>query len=242
MKEFLAFDLYGPLMAWGDVAVGEHRPTASHPSKSAILGLVAGALGIRRDEDDRIQELGRSLLLGIRVNQSGELLRDYHTVQVPPERKGRSHATRRDEIRSRNLYTILSSRDYRMEGCYSVAVWNDGPAAYSLEDLRSALKSPRFVPYLGRKSCPLGLPLDPKIVEAPTLRAAFQQYQNVKQWIPVELDNVDYYWESLSEVEAGMAPTMTLRRRDSPVSRTHWQFKEREEYYHRSSGGHGELL
>ena len=27
--------------------------------------------------------------------------------------------------------------------------------------------------YLGRKSCPLGLPLNPEIVEADTLRAAF---------------------------------------------------------------------
>jgi CRISPR system Cascade subunit CasD len=38
MRDYLLFRLYGPLAAWGDIAVGEYRPSFAHPSKSAIIG------------------------------------------------------------------------------------------------------------------------------------------------------------------------------------------------------------
>ena len=36
------------MCSWGDIAVGEVRPSAVHPSKSAILGLIAAAIGLKR--------------------------------------------------------------------------------------------------------------------------------------------------------------------------------------------------
>ena len=51
--ECLLFRLYGPLASWGEIAVGESRHTAVYPSKSALLGLLAASLGIRRDEEER---------------------------------------------------------------------------------------------------------------------------------------------------------------------------------------------
>ena len=53
MREFLIFRLYGMMASWGDIAVGELRPTFDHPSRSAIVGLLAAALGIRRDEEEQ---------------------------------------------------------------------------------------------------------------------------------------------------------------------------------------------
>jgi CRISPR system Cascade subunit CasD len=50
MMEYLLFRLYGPLASWGEIAVGESRHTATYPGKSALLGLLAAALGIRRDD------------------------------------------------------------------------------------------------------------------------------------------------------------------------------------------------
>ncbi len=61
MTEFLCFRLHGPLASWGDIAVGERRPTSPHLSRSAVLGLVAGALGIRRDDADAWAELDRGV-------------------------------------------------------------------------------------------------------------------------------------------------------------------------------------
>ena len=51
--EYLLFRLYGPLASWGEIAVGESRHTAAYPGKAALIGLLAAALGIRRDEEER---------------------------------------------------------------------------------------------------------------------------------------------------------------------------------------------
>ena len=50
IRDYLVFRLYGPMCSWGDIAVGEVRPSTVHPSKSAILGLIAAALGVKRPD------------------------------------------------------------------------------------------------------------------------------------------------------------------------------------------------
>ena len=84
MKEYLVFRLYGPIVSWGDIAVGEERPTFMHPTKSSILGLLAAALGIRRNEESRHHQLAESYGYAVLVEAEGILLRDYHTTQVAP--------------------------------------------------------------------------------------------------------------------------------------------------------------
>jgi len=83
MKNYLLFRLYGPLVSWGDIAVGVNRPSYDHPSKSAIMGLIAAALGIRRDEEEKHRELSELYNFAVAVYSSGTFLRDYHTVQIP---------------------------------------------------------------------------------------------------------------------------------------------------------------
>ena len=47
MKECLLFQLYGPMASWGQVAVGDQRPSDSQPTKSAVLGLISASLESR---------------------------------------------------------------------------------------------------------------------------------------------------------------------------------------------------
>ncbi|HLD44337.1 MAG TPA: CRISPR-associated protein Cas5, partial [bacterium] len=49
--DYLVFQLRAPLSAWGETAVGEYRPTSNYPSNSALLGLLAAALGIDREDE-----------------------------------------------------------------------------------------------------------------------------------------------------------------------------------------------
>jgi len=235
VKAYLLFRLYGPMCAWGDIAVGEKRPSAGHPAKSAVLGLLAAALGVRRDEEDRQKLLTDAYAMAVRVDASGELLRDYHTAQVPPERRGVHYYTRQDELRSDKLNTILSQRDYRMDASYSVAIWakNDSPP-WTLPDIQSALQRPRFLLYLGRKSCPLSLPLQARVIKADTLKSAFDDFPQEVEFLgglPSDISG-SYYWEVLTLDEAGFSGDgvhMTYNRRDHALSRKRWQFAVREE-------------
>jgi len=229
------------MCAWGDVAVGEQRPTAGHPSKSAVLGLLAAALGIRRDDEVQQQALVEQYATAVRVDASGELLRDYHTAQVPPARRGVRYHTRRDELRSDKLNTILSQRDYRMDASYSIAVWATGSERpLTMAELSSALLRPRFTLYLGRKSCPPALPLQPRLVEAETLREAFDGFPGRDAFLErLEVSaSGACYWEALGREEAGFTGDglhMVYNRRDQVLSRKRWQFAVREENYYSES-------
>jgi len=236
MTEYLVFHLYGPLASWGETAVGEFRPSSDHPSRSAVLGLVAASLGVRREDEETLRRIAQSYALAIAVVSSGTLLRDYHTAAVPPSGKGknrRRYATRKDELSGPRdgLATILSSRDYRCDAHYMVCLWprtDDVP--FSLPEIRSALASPRFVPYLGRKSCVLSLPMKPECIDAENSGEALQSCAgNISDFLSGLRQNqkVRVFWSSGDDT--GIAATQVVRRRDEPYTRKPWQFMERRE-------------
>ncbi|MDI4638810.1 MULTISPECIES: type I-E CRISPR-associated protein Cas5/CasD [Halomonadaceae] len=237
MTDYLVFRLYAPLASWGEAAVGETRPTATHPGRGAIIGLLGAALGIRRDDDAGQQALGESVRVAIKQRSPGTLLRDYHTAQVPSTQNKVTYRTRRDELNAprKVLNTILSSRDYRCDGLWTVAVWATASATISLEALEKALERPCFPLFLGRKSCPLAAPLAPRRVPAETLRAALDS--DFEPILPGERhllrlpDEVMYYWEGDAECLDGEGQgAESSEVWDQPLNRRRWQFGPRVEY------------
>jgi CRISPR system Cascade subunit CasD len=249
MGDFLCFRLHGPLASWGDIAVGERRPTSPHLSRSAVLGLVAGALGIRRDDADAWAELDRDVGFASRTDAPGELLIDFHTAQGPDEKLFRAQAgatrkagalwhrpaTRRAELAfgRRELSTLLSSRQYRVDAVWTAALWlRSGNSPWSLERFADALRRPHFVPYLGRKSCPLDLPMEPQVVAAADpveamARAAFKTDGLLEVVMHGGAGRATVQWEG---AWPDLEPSQTSRRRDRVLSRARWQFAEREEH------------
>lgn len=244
----LIFQLQATLSSWGEVAVGEYRPSAEYPSQSAIHGLLGAALGVDRDDDDAQAALRNGYRLATGVLSQGRLLRDYHTAQVPSrsDLKKRPHATRRDELSlpKTDLNTILSSRDYRQDAAALVAVQAQANAPYSLEQLADALKRPKFVLYLGRKSCPLDEPLHPRVVNAATISAAFADYQQQldelwKQQLPKHSAQKnrairkiawgdDFGTDDLTVI--GVKRDLSITRKDQVITRQGWQFADRSEH------------
>jgi CRISPR system Cascade subunit CasD len=252
MSDFLVFQLYGAMAAWGDIAVGEQRPTTSQPSKSAILGLIAAALGIRRDEDDKHTALAEAYGFAVRVDGAGVMLRDYHTTQEAKNTKRLKHLyTRRDELADKdNTGTILSSRDYRCDGVYTVCLWEIGEQKEqtekppSLTELRDALCKPKFTLYLGRKSCPLALPVVGQILAANTIESALQGFDKAYAEFAFERNiglhdlrqaSADLYWDEHGPCE-DKTRLHTTPRNDVPLSRRRWQFGKRNEHYRRLKG------
>lgn len=236
MHDYLIFQLYGPMAAWGDIAVGESRHSALYPSKSALTGLIAAALGIKRAQEQQQVQLTNSLMFGIQVLGAGSILRDYHTSQVPPQERKRTFHTREQEMtHSAKLNTILSTRDYRADAYALVAVSLTGDSEHDLQQLKDALLKPKYQLYLGRKSCPLAAPLDPQIVrQTEGLKSAFGLYDRkalccatdkADNWLPKA--RVFYAWEG----EAGdLTPEQSKVRHDLPISRKRWQFAQRQEH------------
>lgn len=176
--KYLLFRLYGPLASWGEIAVGESRHSAVYPGKSALLGLIAAALGIRRDEEQRQAALASGYRFAVKVISTGHPLRDYHTAQAPDSVGKFVYRTRRDELvlGKERLGTILSSREYRCDAFSLVAVVAEDDAPYSLDEIREALMKPRFHLYLGRKSCPVAAPLNPLVRDAVGFGDALDSY------------------------------------------------------------------
>ena len=82
----LLLRLAAPLQSWGASSRFKKLGTEREPTKSGIVGLVAAALGRERDED--IKDLC-ALRFGVRIDQPGELLRDYHIARHPSDAKSR---------------------------------------------------------------------------------------------------------------------------------------------------------
>ena len=232
--DYLVFQLQAPLSAWGETAVGEFRPTANYPSESALLGLLAAAMGIRREEEEAHAALRRGYGFAIGVLSSGRLLRDYHTAQVPGRvsLKNRPHNSRRDELNlpKEELNTILSTRDYRQGAASLVAIQVRDGAPYALSDVAQALAKPRFTLYLGRKACPPALPLNPQIIVAENALTALRTYCQVHAERSGEAAPVFERIVWGEGIESGAAHDLEVVRKDRVLSREHWQFGDRIEY------------
>ena len=75
----LLLRLAAPMQAWGAEAKFDRRTTQREPTKSGVTGLVAAALGRKRDES--IDDIA-ALRFGVRADKPGVLLRDYHTAKA----------------------------------------------------------------------------------------------------------------------------------------------------------------
>lgn len=231
---FLLFTLYGPFAAHGEVAVGERRMGWDRPGRSAILGLVAAALGHEREDEAAHRHLDDGLWYAVRSDSPGRPWVDYHTTNVPSTRRNRTYATRREELADGDYNTILSTREWRSDALYTIVLWSKPDSSVDLDAIATALTQPHFVLYMGRKAGPLGWPPCPRILEADSLLDALRQDSR-------DADTVRDHWLHRPSVHPTLAydaeaqgfgappPDRVVTRRDRLVSRARWQFAEREE-------------
>jgi CRISPR system Cascade subunit CasD len=232
MNQYLVFQLQGPMASWGEPAPGEVRHTNALPGRSSLLGLLAAALGIRRDEEDKLALLHQHYQFILCANEKPSWMRDYHTVQVPKAVRNMRWRTRREELQDKALLeTTISRRDFYCDGYWLVMLAMTEGAPWSLERLRQALQFPEFPLYLGRKSHPLALPLWPQIYEGlagDVLLNAQEAFLTRLSQLPgaQRLGRLQpvCWWEGQ---HAGLKEEIRGERRDQPISRRRWQFAPR---------------
>jgi CRISPR system CASCADE complex protein casD len=131
----LLLRLAAPLQAWGTDSKFEVRRTNREPSKSGVIGLLAAALGLRRDAD--LSKL-TALRFGVRVDRNGEVIKDFHMAKAEKT-------------------SYLTYRYYLSDAIFLVGL--ESMDRGFLELLENALRNPCFPLFLGRRSCPPTLPL-----------------------------------------------------------------------------------
>jgi CRISPR system Cascade subunit CasD len=216
MPEYLVFALTAALGSMGDLAGHERRGSWSWPGRSAVLGLCAAALGIRRDGDfAALDRLG----MAVATFAAGEPLRDFHTVESVPPAGAKAPQSRAEALRIGRARgktdTTITLRDYRAGLLYGVALWGDGLAA-----LETALRRPAFTLYLGRKSCPLAAPLRPARVQADGAAAALALGLVIPPWFAGTRAQV------IATEEAAPGARTEIRH-DRPTDRRAWHFAPR---------------
>jgi CRISPR system Cascade subunit CasD len=136
----LTLRLAGPLQSWGASARFTRRTTQSAPTKSGVIGLLAAAAGIQRGDDDNLRPLA-ALRFGVRIDQPGTRVRDFHTAHHGVTGKSMP----------------LSERFYLADAVFVAALEGDHQL---LTDLHAALRAPVYPPFLGRRSCPPAQPVE----------------------------------------------------------------------------------
>lgn len=130
----------GPLQSWGTDSHFETRHTDYYPSKSAVIGMIAAAFGYRRstDCDEEIAKLN-DLDFAVRIDQQGNLLRDYHiAAKYKPNGDFEKN--------------YVTNRYYLEDAIFLVAIGSDNEKLIC--SINDALRSPYFQSSLGRRSLP----------------------------------------------------------------------------------------
>ncbi len=166
MNTYLILRLQGPMQSWGDHTFEDFRPSHPFPTRSGLTGLLGACLGIDRAETQAHAELSASFAMAVRSNQTMTKLEDFHTVfdvervSGPPRK-----------------HPVVSRREYLCDASFSVAMRFYDNAVFRLEQVKSAIQAPYYTPTLGRRSCPLAVPLLEREhggeVQAPDVLQAF---------------------------------------------------------------------
>jgi CRISPR-associated protein Cas5/CasD subtype I-E len=179
MSKTLAFLIDAPLQSWGASSKFQRRDTENWPTKSALIGLLAAALGIDKnaaDEADRLAPLCGLVFTVLRWPKAAPSVRltDFHTVGGGYDKKDpveKLFISRKAGDGS-PFGTVITRRTYLMDTRFIAIFQGDGE---TLDNVAKALLDPVWGLWFGRKACMPAEPLSPVValsaVEALTTMA-----------------------------------------------------------------------
>lgn len=186
MADFLILSFDAPLQAWGDIATDQRRPTRPFPSRSALAGLFANALGWRHHQDTkRTTQLQDALRYAVREERVPQVVVDFQTANLRHEDAGgigqegwtRWGIERRGGTVSTDAEkaTQILRKHYLADGRLCAAVTFAVRTPVSLDQAEAALRRPARPLFLGRKGCPPGGPILIRRVPASTAVQALKK-------------------------------------------------------------------
>lgn len=171
MSETLAFLIDAPMQAWGASSKFQRRETESWPTKSALIGLLAAALGIDKhalDEVERLAPITALTFSVVRWPKESHYLRlsDFHTIGGGYDKKNPAEKPfiPKKAGDGSPFGTVITRRTYLTDARF-IALLEGDPAL--LRQLSAALNDPVWGLWFGRKTCIPSTPLGPVIAPSP---------------------------------------------------------------------------
>ncbi len=214
----LAFYLDAPLQSWGASSKFQYRETEAFPSKSAIVGLVAAALGIDKhaaNETEQLESLAALRFTSVRLprGHSVRRLTDFHTIGGGYDKKAGSTAKLSIPRKASGapFGTVITRRSYLTDAAFAAIL--EGTDAQLLSRIHDALLDPVWGIWLGRKTCLPATPLTPRIGE--DRAAAFHQLLTaLPGQDPAPLESFEFQ----EEVEVSSPGDGSFTRSDQPIA------------------------
>jgi len=136
------------MQAWGYMSKFDQRTSYNFPTKSGILGMVCAAMGLPKNDTDKLSDLNK---LKVTVYQLSNPFRavDFHTVGGGYD----------DKRQKQNIVltangttgsTVVSRREYLMDAKFGVVLSGD---ELIVREVHDAMLNPKWGVWLGRKSC-----------------------------------------------------------------------------------------
>ncbi|MGI5990276.1 MAG: type I-E CRISPR-associated protein Cas5/CasD [Lachnospiraceae bacterium] len=185
----------GPLQSWGTSSHFETRHTDLHPSKSAVVGLIAAAFGYRRNEENKIRDLNQ-LQFAVRTDQTGTITDDYQTAH-----RYKYHP---DPVLER---TYVTHRYYLEDAVFVAAVGHDDDQW--MDEIIQALRHPYFQLYMGRRSCPVPEDFLLRVTEQDVITSLQQEPLQAEGWYRRKYSGPVYIY---ADVQSLAGKPVTLRR------------------------------
>jgi CRISPR system Cascade subunit CasD len=164
------------MVAFGDVMIDGLGRIREVPSQSALSSLLANALGVRREEYERLGRLQERLQFGCRIDSVSDRFTDFQTAQLgKADRSWSTTGIVHERAGGPQTYESphIRERDYDA-GVRMVVVLRLAPEEESptLDDVAHALDWPVRPLFLGRKCClPAGRLLDGFVLAESMLQA-----------------------------------------------------------------------
>ncbi|MGW6202258.1 type I-E CRISPR-associated protein Cas5/CasD [Streptomyces sp. NPDC055089] len=160
--------LTGPMQSYGTAAHWEDHGTRLRPTKSAVIGLVANALGLPHDEP--LHHLSQ-MTFAVRADRPGREMRDQQTAGgghfppadehdpspdssygAPRDPRSNRDGTLRPSQQKRSRDPVLITKHYLEDAGFLAGLsTNDATLAATID---GALRRPARVLFLGRHCCP----------------------------------------------------------------------------------------
>lgn len=167
----LLLRLVGPMQSWGTTSRFDQRDTGKEPSKSGVIGLLAAAMGIDRENWTDLKPL-TLLSMGVRHDRTGIPKRDYQTAGCASG----DTIKRADGTQSND--GVVSQRFYLADAAFLVGL--ESSKRSLLERIHSALRDPVWPLALGRKSY---VPSEPIWIEHGVQDVPLREAMSRWQWI-----------------------------------------------------------